>query len=213
MAKTWTTVLSTKGTAWGVVVAERGELNDLWTAAEEVLNQAMSSERTATITAKCVEAFDELTGFMRRLKRRFFHSPPLANSDYVSLLLSPPDVTPTPIPVPTAQVEADLTFPGIHLVELRKIRPVAGNPPRSLSDYGVRIFWGLTGKPSEKDKFRVTEPPTSGYDLPNSRFTRRQKELFNFDGERGNTVYFCMRYENQSGGEGPFGPILNAVVP
>jgi hypothetical protein len=34
-----------------------------------------------------------------------------------------------------------------------------------------------------------------------------------FDGERGNTVYFCLRGENRKGreeGEGPFGPILSA---
>jgi hypothetical protein len=213
MAKTWTSVLGKKGTAWGVQIEDRGELNDLWVAAEEALNKAMSSERTATITAQCKEAFDNLIAFMRIIKRRAFHTPPLLDSDYVSLELSPPDTIPTPIPLPTAQVEADLTFPGIHLLELRKIRPVAGNPPRSRSDYGVRIFWGLTGEPTEKDKFRVTETPKSGYDLPNSRFTRRQKELFNFDGESGNTVYFCMRYENPSGGEGPFGTILKAVIP
>jgi hypothetical protein len=98
-------------------------------------------------------------------------------------------------------------------VELRKIRPVAGNPPGAASDYGVRIYWGLTGAPTEKYRFRVTETPKSGYDLPNSRYTRRKRENFDFDGESGNRVYFCMRYENNKGGEGPFGPILSAVIP
>jgi hypothetical protein len=40
-------------------------------------------------------------------------------------------------------------FPGIHLVELRTIRPVAGPmPPDLRSDYGVRIYYGLTGEAS-----------------------------------------------------------------
>jgi hypothetical protein len=47
---------------------------------------------------------------------------------------------------PQAQPEADLTFPGIHLVELAKIRAMKGaTPPDSRSDYGTRISFGLTG--------------------------------------------------------------------
>jgi hypothetical protein len=40
--------------------------------------------------------------------------------------------------------------------------------------------------------------------------------LFDFDGESGKTVYFCLCYENQKGGkkgQGPFGPRLHAVIP
>jgi hypothetical protein len=44
-------------------------------------------------------------------------------------------------------------------------------------------------------------------------FTRRKRERFDFDGESGNTVYFCLRYENSKGEAGPFGPLLSAVVP
>jgi hypothetical protein len=129
------------------------------------------------------------------------------------LLLNKPDTTPSEILDPKAQPTADLTFPGIHLVELRKIRALVGTEPDPQSDYGVRIFWGLSGAPVEKDKFRVNETPKSGNDLPHSRFTKRKRERFDFDGESGNRVYFCLRYENPSGGEGSFGPILTAVIP
>jgi hypothetical protein len=201
MAKTWSSVLSKKGNAWGVPIAERGELADLVEEAEEALALASSSGRTPVAAAQCREAFKSLIAYMRRLKKRAFLTPPLIDSDYASLGLSPPDKIPTPIPAPTVQVEADITFPGRHLIELKKIRPMARNPPRARSDYGVRIFWGLSGSRTEQDKFRITESPASGYDLPHSRFTRRRKELFNFDGESGNTVYFCLRYENPTGGK------------
>jgi hypothetical protein len=135
------------------------------------------------------------------------------DSDYVNLVLNPPDTIPTPILPPTSQVHADLTFSGIHLVGLQKIRPVSGSAPDNRSDYGVRIFWGRTGEAPERDKFRVTGVPKTGNDLPKSKFTRRHKELFDFDGERSNTVYFCLRYESPTGGEGPFGPILEVVIP
>jgi hypothetical protein len=123
------------------------------------------------------------------------------------------DLSPTPIPVPTAQPEADLTFPGIHLVELRKIRPVSGAAPDPRSDYGVRIYYGFSGPPNDQYKFRLAGEPKTGKDLPYSVFTKRKKERFDFDGESGNTVYFCLRYENPTGAAGPYGPILRAVVP
>jgi hypothetical protein len=66
----------------------------------------------------------------------------LANMD-----IAPIDDTKTPVPKPDNQVEADLTFPGIHLVELAKIRPASGTPPDPRSDYGVRIYFGFSGPP------------------------------------------------------------------
>jgi hypothetical protein len=102
-------------------------------------------------------------------------------------------------------------------VELKNIRAAAGGDlPDPRSDYGVRIHYGLSGDPTEAHRFRVTLPPKTGKDLPYSLFTRRKKERFDFDGESGKTVYFCLQYETPSGGEqgkGPFGPILSAVIP
>ncbi|MDR1930756.1 MAG: hypothetical protein LBQ44_09045, partial [Treponema sp.] len=62
----------------------------------------------------------------------------------------------------------------------------------------------------------IAAPPRTGDDLPHSVFTRRKKYRFDFDGNSGKTVYFCLRYENDKGGEegeGPYGPILSAVIP
>jgi hypothetical protein len=44
----------------------------------------------------------------------------------------------------------------------------------------------------------------------------RKGYRFDFPGDSGSTVYFCLRYENEKGGkegEGPFGPILRAIIP
>jgi hypothetical protein len=213
MAKNWYGVLNRNAQRWGIPNGVETELESLTGAARDVLADAMSSDRTATVTARCKEAFEALVAYMRDTKKRYFLEPPLTDSDLVSLGLNPPDAAPTAIPPPSAQVEADITYPGIHLIELKKIRPVAGAEPDGKSDYGVRIFWGLTGTSNNSDKFRVTETPHSGNDLPHSKFTRRMKERFDFDGESANTVYFCLRYENSKGEAGPFGPILKAVIP
>jgi hypothetical protein len=147
------------------------------------------------------------------------------------------DKTPTPVPPPTVQAEADISYPGIHEVEL-KIHPQTALPAGATkSDYGVRIYWGVLDPAgaSSTDKFRITVPPASGDDLcysatPTSLgvlrsktprqcqrhcpFTRKTRHRFDYSEEdRGKHVYFCLRYENSKGDAGPWGPILSAVIP
>jgi hypothetical protein len=66
------------------------------------------------------------------------------------------------------------------------------------------------------DKLRISAAPVTGNDLPHSTFTRHKKYRFNFDGDSGKTVWFCLRYENEKSGEegeGPFGPLFSAIIP
>jgi hypothetical protein len=121
------------------------------------------------------------------------------------------DKHPTPMPTPWAQCEADIAYPGRHLLELAHIRAVQGTMSEEEAElgFGVRIFWGILGS-------GLSAVPVTGDDLPHSTFTRRKRFRFDFDGESGKTVYFCLRYENGKGGkegEGPFGPIFSAIIP
>jgi hypothetical protein len=219
MARNWISIINAPVDPpnWGIPPASITELITLFDAAQDIFLKIQSeTERTKVVTAQCNAAFEAQGDAMRVMKARFFHVPPLTEADLVSLGLKPAS-PPSPIDTPEAQPEADLAFPGIHLVELRRIRPVAGGiVPDPRSDYGVRIHYGLTGEPTQAYRFRVTGTPKTGDDLPKSLFTRRKRELFNFDGESGQRVYFCLQYENPSGGEkgkGPFGPMLSAVIP
>ena len=102
------------------------------------------------------------------------------------------------------------------LLELDNIRSLPGGADDPRSDWGVRIFWAILGDPTATDKFRISVPPLAGDDLPHSTFTHRKKYRFNFEGDSGKRVYFCLRYENEKGGkegEGPFGPIFSAIIP
>jgi hypothetical protein len=127
------------------------------------------------------------------------------------------DTVRTTVPCPTCQPEADVVYPCPHLLELVKIRSVPGignDPPDA--DFGVRIFWGVMGDATAKDKFRIAAAPEVGDDLPHSTFTHRKKFRFNFEGDSGKKVWFCLRYENSKGGkkgEGPFGPSFSAIIP
>jgi hypothetical protein len=126
------------------------------------------------------------------------------------------DTTPTSVPRPRDQPEADITYPGKHLIELDRIRSVAGGSDDPRSDWGIRIHFGILDESGTGGRHRVSKPPLTGDELPHSVFTHKKKYRFNFDGDSGRTVYFSLKYENEKGGEegeGPFGPILQAVIP
>jgi hypothetical protein len=128
------------------------------------------------------------------------------------------DNHPSTINRPEALAEADVTYFAKNILKLVKIRPVPGTMSEEEAelDFGVRIFWGILGAPTENDKFRLAVPPLTGNDLPHSTFTHRKSYRFDFDGDSGKTVYFCLRYENGKGGkegEGSFGPIFSAIIP
>jgi hypothetical protein len=220
MAKNWLTVLGTQAAPWNVPSTEVTELQTLTTAAGTALAAAQSSERTTVVTANCKAAFDALTAKMRFIKSRYFLSPPLTDADIISLELKPKDTTHTPVPPPAAQAEADISRPGVHLLELH-LRPVAGSPPDPhRSDYGYRVYYGVLPpggaavEAATGTKRELLKAPGSGDDLPHSRFTRRKKELFDFPAEdSGKTVYFCVRYENAKGEPGPWGPMFSSIIP
>jgi hypothetical protein len=218
MCQEWISIMSDAETrtAWGIPAAQFQELGVVFAAAQALLQKAQSNERTPVITEQCREAFDAMIEKERFFKNHYFLVPPLTLPDLIRLGLHLPN-PPSPIPTPEAQVEADITFPGIHLVELVNIRPVGTvGLPDPRSDYGVRIYYCLSGTPSDTFPFRINEAPKKGANLPYSIFTRRKRERFDFEGESGNRVWFCLRYENAKGGkegEGPFGPVLSAVIP
>jgi hypothetical protein len=202
---------------WTHIPAEaRAELNGAyaaWHAAYEITlrpctrPERAEKNRVRNVSEKTARNF--VNAFLR-------YHPAVTNYDKGQMGLHIPDTTSTVIPRPEAQPEADVVYPGVHLIELTHIRAVAsgGDDPRS--DYGVRIFWGILAPAASHDKFRLTAPPVTGEDLPHSTFTHRKRYLFDFSGDSGNRVYFCLRYENEKGGkegEGPFGPLFSAIIP
>ena len=219
MARSWITVLKTKNSAWEIKNEEVSELTRLAGEAEKTLAKAVSSERTTVVTAQCKEAFEKLTAFMRNLKTRRFFTPPLTDADLISLELRPKTTIKTLILPPAGQGEAEVSYPGVQLLLLR-IRPLSGAVIDSRVVHGFRIFYGLlppggaTVEQATSPMRYLMNPPVSGEDLPHSKFTRRKKELFDFNAvDSGKTAYFCIRYENSKGQAGPWGPIFSAIIP
>jgi hypothetical protein len=119
MARDWQSVAGTKTAAWGIPAAVLTELGTLITAANTALTTARNeTTRTPVATAQCKAAFEALTAKMRDMKKRYFLTPPLQDTDYVSLGLKVPDSTPTPSGAPTAQVTVETFLVGRHEYDL-----------------------------------------------------------------------------------------------
>jgi hypothetical protein len=69
--------------------------------------------------------------------------------------------------------------------------------------HGCEIRWHL-----------LTAPPAHVDDLARSDFDTNSPVTLSFDeSQRGQSLYFCLRWEGNSGQKGPYGEIYNAIVP
>jgi hypothetical protein len=204
MAKDWVSVTGTNAHLWGIPLTAVQELGGLTEAADTALTVAKNeTTRTPVATAQCKEAFDALIAAMRDMKRRYFLTPPLVDSDYISLRLKPHDTTPTASGAPTAQVTIETYLVGRHELGV-KIIYVTGSPADP-ANKGFRIWYSLAGQ---------GEPaPANPDDLRKSFYTKRKKDLIEFDfGDSGKTAYFAVQIENE-GKKGPWGPLTQALIP
>jgi len=178
----------------------------------EVCADVAAAQRTPAHTLARNNAQAAATKALRALVNQYLRFDPVTDVDLVEMGIPVRDTIHTTVPPPRIPVEGVLAFPAAGLVEMRDIRGV-GTPLDKRADHGVRIYYGIIGTPSESDKFRITDRPLTGDDLPHSVFTRRKNHRFNFAGESGKEVFFCMRYENMKGDVGPWGTIISAFIP
>jgi hypothetical protein len=204
MAKDWKTVVTANAGAWGVPAAVITELGALTQTADTTLATAKNeTTRTPVATAQCKAAFEKLAAKMRDFKKRYFLSPPLANADYVALGLKPHDSTPTPSGPPTAQVTVETYLVGRHELGVKMIY-VTGSAADP-ANKGYRV-WYTVAAPGET-------PPANPDDLRKSFYTKRKKDVIEFDfGDSGKTAYFAVQAENE-GRKGPWGPLVSALIP
>jgi hypothetical protein len=204
MAGDWISVCTTKKTNWNIPNPALTELTTRRGTAATALETAKNeTTRTPVATAQCKEAFDALTAFMRDFKRRYFLSPPLLDSDYVSLGLKPHDSTPTPSGPPAAQVTVETYLLGRHELGVRIIYVIGS--PTDPANKGYRIWYSVIGQGET--------PPMNPDDLRKSFYTKRKKDVIDFEfGDSGKTAYFAVQIENE-GKKGPWGPMISALIP
>jgi len=155
------------------------------------------------------EAQAAATKAVRAMVNQYLRFAPVTNVDRVQMGIPNRDTVPTIVPPPDVQVIGTLMFPGVGLVDVYDIKP-DGDRTDDRAKHGVRIYFGVV---SQTSKFKIAGPPKTGSDLPHSVFTRRNRQRFDFMGEHGNVVYFCLRYENSKGQAGPWGRIIKSFIP
>jgi hypothetical protein len=204
MAKKWLLILNNKGPAWNVPDADIQELTSRTNLADAVLTLAKNeATRTPVTTARCREAFDALAVTMRDIKRRYFFVPPLDDSDFIALGLTPHDAVKTPSGNPTAQVTVETFLIGRHELGVRIVY-VSGNSGDP-ANKGYRI-WYQTVPPGG-------DAPENPEQLTKSFLTQRKKDVISFDyGDSGKTAYIAVQIEND-GKKGTWGPMVSAVIP
>jgi hypothetical protein len=188
MARDWQSAAASQKAAWGVPDVILANLHVFANDAETALAVAQNeATRTPVATARCKEAFDALTGFIRDMKRRYFLAPPLLDSDYISLGLKPHDSAPTGSGVPTAQVTLETYLVGRHELGVKMIYVIgAATDP---ANKGYRIWYRVAGQGET--------PPEKPDELHTSFFTKRKKDVIEFDfRDSGKTAYFAVQIEN-----------------
>jgi hypothetical protein len=134
---------------------------------------------------------------------RYFLTPPLVDSDYISLGLKPHDTTPTASGTPTAQVTIETYLVGRHELGV-KIIYVTGSPADP-ANKGYRIWYSIVA-PGET-------PPANPDELRKSFFTKRKKDVIEFEfGDSGKNCFMAVQIENE-GKKGPWGPLVSALIP
>ena len=196
-------------TEWGhipesVITGLTGFLKALNTILHETHERSTPAQNLARREAQAAA-----TRAVRAFVNQYLRFAPVTNVDRVDMGITNRDTIPTTIPPPSVQVIGTLRFPGVGLVDMYDIKP-DGIRTDDRAKYGVRIHFGII---SATSNYKIAVPPRTGADLPHSVFTRRTRHRFDFMGEHGNKVYFCLRYENSKGQAGPWGKILSAYVP
>lgn len=127
----------------------------------------------------------------------------LTDEDRVKMGLHVPDTIATPSGVPTTIPSAKVDTSIILRLTLHYRDSGSTSRAKPAGVHGCEIRWALLPKPPE-----TTE------DLTHTTFSTRSPYTFEFEeNQRGKTVYFRLRWENMRGRKGPWGEIVNAIVP
>jgi hypothetical protein len=204
MAKNWCVVINEHLELWRVPPDLYTRLCDA-VAVAATENAVPTGERNKVSNSRLRMAFREMMSAMRDIKKRCFYVPPLTNANLLSLGLKPRDTTPTPVKDPVGLVSPSVIYVSQGVLELR-FSHASSIPFDELANYGYRVYYGVYA--------HNDTPPKYGYDLRESRFTRRKKMRFVFELEDSTKMaYFSVRYENSKGKAGAWGQMVSAVIP
>jgi hypothetical protein len=203
LARKWLEALPERGTEWEVSPTEIAELGVLTANAEEAMRRAEAGDGNRTLNAQAREAFNALVGFMRIMRRRRFTTPPLIDSDWVSLGMRPPDTIRTPHVTVDEEVDFVIGLRGIRELEVDFWISGSSHKAKPQGYDGAVIVWGERALPPEHPE-----------DFVHHAMASRTPHLLQFDeSERGKTVWVALAWQNERGILGRWSEYKSAVVP
>jgi hypothetical protein len=114
-----------------------------------------------------------------------------------------PDPVPTPNPRPTTYPEAEADTSVIRQVTIRFWDSLTKKRRKPRGVHGAEIRWAI-----------LNHVPLSVNELVNSDFDTASPFTLVFDEtQRGQRLYFCLRWESTTNQKGPYGEIYSAIIP
>jgi hypothetical protein len=150
--------------------------------------------RSRKILEKDVRAF---------VKAFLMYSPFVSDKDRDEMRLPIHDTKPTPTPAPSTYPEYDIDTSIQTRLTVHFWDSASKKKAKPKGVHGAEIRWEMR-----------EDAPVKAEDLINSDFTTRTPHSFTFTGDKqGQRVYFCLRWESDTGEKGTWGAIVSAVVP
>jgi hypothetical protein len=163
------------------------------------------SERTQNKIIKLAEAEEAFKPAYRKLYTGFLKNNPLVTDDDLNSMDLPKHSSgrhPSPVATEAPDADVDSSTIGrltIHFFE-RGSNHKKGKP---VGQHGAEIRWAL-----------LTTPPARWDELVHSEIDTNSPFTLQFEhDQRGQTVYFALRWENTRGEKGPWSDILSAIIP
>ena len=137
------------------------------------------------------------------IKAYIMYNPLVSTNDRDKMSIPNHNASHSPIPKPSTfpEYRIDTSVPNRLSVRFWDYISKRRGKPKGV--HGAEIRWEIR-----------SEAPLKAEDLINSDFATKTPHVFDFTGDkRGLMVYFCLRWENPTGSKGPWGAIINAIIP
>jgi hypothetical protein len=163
------------------------------------------AERSPAKTATLMTAEGEFKPMYRKLYIGYLKGNPLVtDTDLVEMGLpkrSSGGKTPPSPPTTIIEATTDTSKPGIVGINFRDKNEIGTAKPKHVR--GAEIAYAI-----------LDTPPTDWSQLIHSAFDTRTPAKLVFSGnDRGKTLYFALRWENNVGEKGPWSEIYNVIIP
>ncbi|MDR2797304.1 MAG: hypothetical protein LBB80_03080 [Treponema sp.] len=191
-------------TAWNIPPEEITELQTLLTIFEEAYEKVQNPNRGKADTGAKNDARHALEQQVRWfINARIRYNPKVSPEDLDHMNLPRHDATPTPHPRPTTYPEYEVRIKGFRLLEVAFWDAGVRSKGKPAGIQGAKLCWGV-----------FDEAPKNPEALPHSVFATRSPYILEFQEEdRGKRVWFSLCWENSKREQGPWGLMMQALIP